>query len=102
MSKGEVNAIVGDSREEFLKKGILIPNSNGFYYYDSSKKVCRNLDKDFMCSIHKSYDRPLVCRDYPVFLMRNHVMLGKTCPAVVEGLLDEYKEKFEKIGFKVI
>lgn len=102
MGEGEVDLIAGEEKEQLLKKEILIPNSNGFYYYDSSKKPCRNLDKNFMCSEHKNTNRPLVCRDYPVFLMQNKVMFGKTCLAAQEGLLDEYKKKFENMGFEVV
>lgn len=102
MTDKEVNAIVGNKKKEYEREKILEPTKNGFYTYNNELKTCKNLKKDFKCKIHLDSSRPLVCRDYPVFLIKNYVMFGKTCQAVEEGLMQPYVERFKKIGVKVI
>ena len=102
MNDKEIKTIVGNREKSYLKKGILSPSNNG-YFYDSSKKTCKNLDKkNYSCREHNNTSRPLVCRDYPVFLVRDYVMFGKTCVAVEKGMLDSYKKRFEEIGIRVL
>ncbi len=103
MTDNEVKAIVGNRQSKYLKSGILTYTNNNFLLYNSDLKVCKNLDKKkFMCKIYTETSRPLVCRDYPVFLVKDFVMFGQNCPAVQEGLLNDYKNEFEKLGIKVI
>lgn len=98
----EVKAIVGDKTKEYLKKEILIPGNSG-YFYDSEKKNCKNLDqKTYLCSIHLDTSRPLVCRDYPIFILKNKVMFGKTCPYVIEGKFNNVIEEFKELGYDIL
>ncbi len=102
MTDNEVKAIVGSKKNDYLKCGILTPSRNGFFTYNSEIKTCKNLKKDFTCKIHLNTSRPLVCRDYPVFLVKDYVMFGKTCPAVEKGMMKPFAQRFKKIGVKVI
>lgn len=102
MNDKEVNAIVGNKKKKYEECGILALTKNGFYTYNSEIKTCKNLKKDFTCKIHLDSSRPLVCRDYPVFLVKGNVMFGKTCPAVQEGKMKPFIERFKKIGVNII
>lgn len=103
MSNDEEKAIMGYKKEEFIEKGITKISEKGFIHYDLEMKKCKNLNnKDFTCKIHSNSNRPLVCRDYPIFLVKDYVMFATGCPAVQNGKLKSYEEKFKKLGVKIV
>jgi Fe-S-cluster containining protein len=103
MNQKETQAIVGNNTEKYLNEKILKRSNNNFLWYDLEKKPCKNLIKEkSFCTIHKNQNKPRVCSDYPIFLVKNFVIFSNTCEAVQEGLLDNYKQKFEILGLKVI
>lgn len=104
MTDKEVKMIVGSKAKEkiYTKSDVLKPSKSGFLMYDLIRQPCRNLMKDLKCKVHNKDDRPRVCKDYPIFIFKNYVMPAQTCPAVNEGLLDEYIKKIEEFGYKKI
>ena len=103
MSDNEVKSIVGNKKKLYENTGILKLSENGFYLYNSEIKTCKNLNqKTSLCKIHTNTSRPMVCRDYPIFIVRNSIIFGKTCPAAISGKFKDYEKKFKELGYKII
>lgn len=63
---------------------------------------CPNLS-GFKCLIHKSRSRPLACREFPLFIRKDKiVMVTFRCPAAKENLLYPFLAKFKKMGYKIV
>ncbi len=102
MTDKETKAIVGSKArlKEYEKKEIVKPSPNGFLMYDLEKQPCKNLDSKDMCKIHTKTERPLVCRDYPIFLVKDYFILAPGCEAVDNGLLENAALELVKNGLR--
>jgi Fe-S-cluster containining protein len=102
MTDKETKAIVGSKAnlKKYQKEEIVIPSPSGFLMYNLEKKPCKNLDSKDMCKIHTKSERPLVCRDYPIFLVKDYFILAPGCEAVDKGMLEEHAIKLEKSGLR--
>ena len=56
---------------------------------------------DFKCTIHKKRNRPLACRQYPVFVDGKTVNLSHRCLAVKQNVFYPFIQQWEKLGYKV-
>jgi len=103
----ELDFIVGFKNvDAFLKNGILKHSENNdlFFTYDFKKFPCKHLNlTKYMCNEHQNINRPQICKDYPIFVIRKKfVIFSPACPAVEQGLLKECEIELEKIGMKII
>ncbi len=71
---------------------------DGLYAIQIAPK-CIHLKND-RCSVYES--RPKPCRDFPVYVRGETIVIAGWCQGQQAGLLEEYKEKFRKLGCKVI
>ena len=62
---------------------------------------CPNL-VDFKCRIHTNVLRPSACKDYPLFISSDTVVVASDCPAVVENKLYPYLAEFKRLGMKIV
>jgi Fe-S-cluster containining protein len=62
---------------------------------------CPNLVK-YKCTIHKNPDRPKACKEYPIFLFEDSVIVTDECPAVKENKLYPFLARFKKMGYKIV
>ncbi|MFW5705053.1 MAG: YkgJ family cysteine cluster protein [Nanoarchaeota archaeon] len=97
----EVQIIALEEISEFKNSKILTQSECGNYHYNLEKKPCPHL-KDSKCTIHTNPNRPRVCKDYPIFIVRKFVLFSPSCPAVKAGMLNKFHEKIEKTGFKIV
>ncbi len=102
LNSNEVNTICGKKEEEYLITKILEKTENNFWHYNLEKQKCPHLRDDSKCNIHKKEYRPQVCNDFPIFKTKNYIIPANICPAVKEGLLNEYIEKMRNKGYKII
>ena len=63
-------------------------------------KPCPGL-LDFKCTIHKKRNRPLACKQYPIFVNENKVSLSHRCLAVKKGLFYPFINQWKKLGCNV-
>jgi Fe-S-cluster containining protein len=102
LSNEEVDLLVGKKRKDLEKKGLIHKKNDCVFLLEVGKKACPQLDKKFMCKIHKNPLRPKLCCDFPLFVQRGFVVAAASCPAVNDGTLDKWFEKFREIGYKII
>ncbi len=97
----ELNLVVNGKKDLLLQNNFLKKMENGKYsLFLGNPEGCPML-KDFGCMIHKKRNRPLACREFPLFLKDNKIILSSRCPAVKENKLFPYVKKLEALGYKV-
>lgn len=98
----QVNIITQGRRKELEEKKILhkINENNYSLYLGNHDMSCPSLNDDFTCRIHKDKNRPLACRQFPLFLEGKTIRLSSRCPAVKEGRLYPYVYKLTARGYK--
>lgn len=107
MTDEELDLVVGLNKvEKYFNKKILeySKKNNNFLLYNSEIKICRQLDKKTnICKEHKNPNRPQVCKDYPIFIIKGkYVIFSKNCPAVDSGMFKDYENQFIQLGLKII
>ncbi len=70
-------------------------------YMGKTDSPCPSL-KDYKCAIHTRKNRPLVCRQFPIFIEDKVVRLSHRCPAVGSGLFYPYITKWKSLGYTII
>lgn len=53
------------------------------------------------CTIHINRNRPLICKEFPLFIDGNKIIVSHDCPAVEDNRLYPYLRKFKKMGFDI-
>lgn len=98
----ELKTITQNTHEKLIEEGVIEKVNENKYYQNFNKKPCVSLTKDFLCSVHKDKNRPILCKDYPLFKAKNFIISSSACPAVTENKFEEYFKKIEKLGFKIV
>ena len=63
---------------------------------------CPNLSDD-KCVIHTNPKRPKACKEFPIFVRENKIVIvTDECPGVLTNLLYPYLAEFKKRGYKLI
>lgn len=103
MDNSEAKTFTSDRVKEFMDTGLLKRMIDGRLSYNISadEKPCPNLN-GFRCMIHSNPNRPRACRQFPVFISRNTVMLSGRCLAVKEGKFYPFIAQWMMIGCKII
>ncbi|MGV8169264.1 MAG: YkgJ family cysteine cluster protein [Candidatus Nanoarchaeia archaeon] len=71
-------------------------------HLESRHNGCPNL-QNFKCIIHKNPERPKTCKDFPLFIWKDKViMVTCECPAVRANKLYPYLSEFKKKGYKLV
>ena len=68
-------------------------------YIFNLAKGCPNL-KEYKCIIHNNIERPKACREFPLFIKDNTVIISEDCPAI--NKLYPYLAEFKRLGFTLI
>lgn len=103
MTAKQAKAVGGLEKEELIKKDILTKVEGGSYVLDlwGDTQGCPRL-VGFKCGIHKSPDRPLACKEFPIFVWgKKTIRVSRRCPAVKEELLYPYLAKFKLMGYEL-
>jgi len=95
----EANLITQNKTKEFEKQGTIKKNKEVFSL--NLGKSCPSL-KDFKCIIHKNPQRPLMCKQFPIFITEKSIRFSKGCAAVSKGLFYPYEKQFLNRGYKLI
>lgn len=104
LSKSQVNTVTQGKARKLEEKGLLNNLKDGKYsmYMGDYSYPCQSLGNDFKCTIHKKRLRPKACRDFPIFVDGNRVMLSYRCPAVKEGKFYPFIRKWKLESYSVI
>lgn len=104
LRENQVDKVTQNRREELLKKGVLKKLDDGRYslHLGDRNISCPSLDKNFMCTIHKSKLRAQACRDFPLFMEGNMVKLSPRCLAVKNDKLYPYVRQLLGLGCKLV
>jgi len=94
----EADLITQNKTKEFEKQGTIKKNKGRFSL--NLGKSCPSLN-DFKCIIHKDPERPLVCKQFPIFITGKSIRFSKGCPAVTKGLFYPYEKQFLNMGYKL-
>ena len=95
----EAELITQNRIKEFKDRDIIIQTDEKNYAL-SLGKSCPRLS-DSSCTIHKNKLRPLVCKQYPIFVEGKSIRLSSGCPAVAKKILYEFECKFLNLGYKL-
>ena len=105
-SKKELFSLIteNDFHNLFEKQIITKSTNNENWHIFNHEKIggCPKLDKNNLCSIYKNEDRPKICSDFPLFKVKNFILVAEFCPASKTNLFDKYLKKLEEMGFKII
>jgi len=94
-----------------LKEACLVTNNftnqnttkiipNGRFSLDLNKTCPRLVEH--MCTIHKKRNRPSACKEFPIFITGNTVLISSRCPAVKENKLYPYIKQWKKMGCNIM
>jgi Fe-S-cluster containining protein len=83
LSEKEMNKITKNTSEEWKKRNLKKISNGKYSMYLGENCPC--LQEDFTCKIHKSVNRPEVCRQFPFFVEGKEILLSPRCLAVKQG-----------------
>lgn len=92
----QASLITGSKFKGYQNSGNLSKTNNGFELKLSGG--CPALS-GFKCSIHKNPKRPDICRDFPVFVEEDRIVISDRCYG--KDKLYPYISMFKKYGYKV-
>ncbi len=103
LKPSQVDEVTQGRKTEMMKDGLLTEMKDGRYsmYMGAADLPCPSL-KENKCSIHTSRKRPKTCRDFPIFVKDDMVLLSPRCLAVRMGLLYPYVKRLMMLGYRVI
>lgn len=97
----EINKVTQKRKKELMQANMLKELKNREYSLTMSKVGCPSLNA-YKCIIHKSKNRPAICREFPIIIRGNTAMFSERCPAVRENRLYYYEKRFRQLGLEVI
>lgn len=102
LNEEEKDTIVQNKETELREKMVLKKLDNGKYSLNlaNSGGSCPSL-KDNKCSIYTDPNRPLACKQFPVFVGDSKVRLSPRCLAVKMNLFYPYEKEWIKLGYKI-
>jgi len=65
-------------------------------YILNLSKGCPNLI-NYKCTIHKNKARPKACKEFPLFIKGNTIIISEDCPAI--NKLYPFLAEFKRLGF---
>ncbi|MDA3836462.1 MAG: YkgJ family cysteine cluster protein [Nanoarchaeota archaeon] len=82
LSKKEMQLLVKDKEIQLTKEEFIRPLIDGKYSVSlgNSSGSCPSLINS-KCTLHKDPKRPLVCKEFPIFITENVVRISDRCPA---------------------
>jgi Fe-S-cluster containining protein len=86
---------------KIMPKDLEADNERYIFNIGLKPQGCPNLIK-YKCTIHKNPERPKACKEYPLFIFENTVIVTDECPAVKENMLYPYLAKFKALGYTII
>ncbi len=100
-SPKEMKKTVNGKKDFLLENRFLraLPNDE-FSLNLGNSGSCPSL-KDNLCLIHKSRNRSMTCKNFPVFIRDDKIVLSPNCLAVRENRLYPFIHRFRKLGYKV-
>ena len=98
LTKKEADLITQNKTKEFEKQGRIKDNKGTFSL--NLANSCPSLN-DFKCIIHKNQNRPLVCKQFPIFITEKSIRFSKGCTAVTKRLFYPYEKQFLNRGYKL-
>jgi len=103
LASSEVDAVTQNTAEKLKENGILAKISKNKYslYLGNYDNPCPSL-REFKCIIHRSKNRPLACRQFPIFVEGETVKFSNRCLAVKQGLFYPYIKKLKAMNYKII
>ena len=69
-------------------------------YFLNLYNGCPSL-KDNLCVIHNNPKRPIVCKQFPIFIKDKNIRFSPSCLAVKMDLFYPYVHQFLKMGYKI-
>jgi len=102
LNENQVDLVMQNRKDEL--KLMLKPLQNGTFsmYMGGTIQSCPSLAEDYMCRIHLNKNRPNTCKEFPMFLSGNKIILSPRCLAVREGKFFPYIKKLQKLGYSLI
>jgi hypothetical protein len=94
LSEKEVNLLQMD-----IKNLVILPVDKRYIF--NLSKGCPNL-KEYKCIIHKNPERPKACKEFPLFICENTIVVTEDCPAVKQDMLYPYLAEFKARGYTLI
>jgi len=101
LDAGNLN-LVTQGRVKELEENKTLSKKGGVFslYMGNHDQPCPSL-KDCKCMIHDNPNRPLACKQFPIFLEGKNIRMSCRCPAIKEGLLYPYIARLIQLGYSV-
>lgn len=103
LTSNELDLVANTQKKSLEEKNAISILNNGKYSmdFDLNEKSCPSL-KDNKCIIHKDPLRPLACKEFPLFIRGNNLLVSQRCPAAKDNLLYPYIAEFKLMGFNLV
>ncbi len=101
LSKKEIKLILDNKEKEYEDCVKKLDENKYSLYMGTNNKPCPRLLENFFCSIHTKRNRPLACKEFPIFIKEDIIYLSSRCLAVKQGLFFPYIKKLQKLGYKL-
>jgi Fe-S-cluster containining protein len=93
-----LDTILKDSKDMNIIKNI--SKDKYSLFLGDEEKPCPGLF-NFKCTIHKKRNRPLACKQYPIFINGKKISISHRCLAVKQGLFYGFIKQWKRLGYKV-
>ena len=101
VTQEELDKITGNDVDAYKPRIKKLEDGKYSLYNGGSDQACPSLDKDLKCKIHTDKLRPLVCKEFPLFIKEGFVILSQRCPAVAEGKFYPFIKQLQLNGLKI-
>jgi Fe-S-cluster containining protein len=103
MNEKEMITLTKGHRTSLEAEQLLKTLKDGKYSFFLGDKdhPCPCLSADFRCSIHRKINRPKVCKEYPIFIRGDKVLISPRCLAYKTGMFYPYIRQFKMAGYKI-
>lgn len=98
LSEKEADLVSHGTAKLLEANGQLARMSNGNLSLNIGINGCPSF-KDDICSIYNSRNRPLACKQFPLFFEGKSILLSNRCLAVRNGMLYHYIKKLLSLGY---
>ncbi len=102
-NEDEVKSITARKKTFYFKNKTLEKIENTKYRFNLEKNNgCPNLTTTFTCNIHTNPNRPRLCKDFPIFKVKDFIITASFCPAIENKILQKEFDELREMGYRII
>lgn len=97
----QTKIIIKDKIYDFEQRGLLKKNGKNYSLFIGNYDYPCPCLQEHKCIIHRSPQRPLACKDFPIFITENTIRFSPRCLAVKLNMFYPHIKKLMKMSYNI-